>query len=67
MDWQPIETAPKDKWVLVFMPDEGNMGRTHAAKHRKVSNGHSWVIGHLFGSDLSKPTHWMPLPPNPSD
>jgi hypothetical protein len=66
MTWQPIETAPKDEWILVFMEDEDDyMGRIHAGRHNKVANGHLWVIGHHFASDLSKPTHWMPLPEPP--
>jgi hypothetical protein len=33
MDWQPIETAPKDKEVLLFFPpiDNPMRGRTHNA------------------------------------
>lgn len=63
--WQTIDTAPKDVWILVYMPGEDSMGAIHAARHSTIANGHLWFIGHHFGSDLSKPTHWMPLPAPP--
>lgn len=66
-EWQDISTAPKDEWVLLFMPAEDDgMGRIHAGKNRKVSNGHSWIAGHHFAYDLAPATHWMPLPEPPS-
>lgn len=64
-EWLPIETAPKDTEVLVFMPGEGRMGRIHRGIQAKISNGHIWMIGHHFAYDLSPPTHWMPLPDPP--
>lgn len=64
--WQDIETAPKDTWVLVYMPgDDGHMGRIHAARHNTIANGFLWVIGHHFVHDLHPPSHWQPLPAPP--
>lgn len=61
--WQPIETAPKDTWVLVYMPNEDDcMGRIHVAKNCTIANGTLWIIGHRFISDLSPPTCWTSLP-----
>jgi hypothetical protein len=62
MDWQPIETAPKDgRDVLGFWPDraEGHMAVAHYDQDRD-----------RFRSDTVEwrnPTHWMPLPAPPSD
>lgn len=58
--WQPIETAPKGGQFLVYLPDE----------HRKFQvmyrNGRmAAVIGGAFAFDMTKPTHWMPLPTPP--
>lgn len=70
MEWQPIETAPKDGrellvastaqfgglWVARFrLPLHGEpQNQTHYVKEWRDSNGR-W----------STPTHWMPLPPPP--
>ena len=60
----PIEEAPKDQRVLVFCPEESDYGYTAA-----------WVIGECVLDswegdsrldDGVKPTHWLPLPPDPT-
>ncbi len=59
MNWQPIETAPKDGTFLVYMPNERI--KVQAARfHPNVK-----VIGGVFAFELTKPTHWMPLPEPP--
>jgi hypothetical protein len=65
-EWRLIESAPKDEWIIVWMPTAGPEGRMHAACNRKIANGHSWVIGHQFGFDSESPTHWQPLPSPPA-
>ena len=69
MDWQPIETAPKDGTpVVVFAPT------TRAGTIR--TNMRTITVAYLDrfywwcsvdGKHSLKPTHWMPLPPPPSD
>lgn len=59
--WQPIETAPKDRWLLLAPP----LGPTQSGSAVGVwSNAHEcWydvTIGHVNG--LWKPTHWRYLP-----
>jgi hypothetical protein len=60
--WQPIEKAPKDGQFLVYLPNE----------HRQIqvmyrnSGSRFAVIGGAFAFDLTKPTHWMPLPEPPA-
>ena len=77
-DWKPIETAPKDGYILLFSPNapswDGNMevGRWFGNENR----GEWWSCGGPNGgleiSGTSAPghydgkfTHWMPLPAPP--
>jgi hypothetical protein len=60
MEWQPIESAQKDGTeVLVYVPRR--MGAIVAAAGNVT--GQQWWARNM--GDL-KPTHWMPLPPPPS-
>lgn len=59
-DWQPIETAPEHGQFLVYMPEEPRRKIQAAEWHPNVK-----VIGNHFAFDLTKPTHWMPLPDPP--
>jgi hypothetical protein len=80
MDWQPIETAPKDGTrVLVWGEPSGHEGED---EHRVVSawwgrlvagqqedeNGEGWRFcsfdGGYYG-EVYDATHWMPLPEPP--
>jgi hypothetical protein len=58
--WQPIETAPDSGVFLVYMPDERTKFQV-AKFHPNVR-----VIGNCFAFDITKPTHWMPLPEAPT-
>jgi len=62
MKWQPIETAPKDCFILLAWDGDVIIG---------YWDGNSWVpdecrdeYGNDYRTDLS-PTHWMPLPEAP--
>lgn len=56
MDWQPIESAPKDgTTVLVWSP-------THGA-FVAWNKGHGWHTEP--GVYVRRPTHWMPIPEPP--
>lgn len=60
MNWQPIETAPRDGTQILAFWISGNI-------YGAVSwdNGlRSWIELH---EDVYDPTHWMPLPPPPKD
>lgn len=69
MEWQPIETAPKNgKEVLVCRKfDSGSASYAVAS-----FNGDEWRdmgdIGWagMYGDDGNQPTHWMPLPEPPA-
>jgi hypothetical protein len=80
MTWQPIETAPKDGTpVLVFSPhapfsDPTNIIVAKFDTWRSDPNGeYSWwsycesVLADISGQIEPEPTHWMPLPPPPTE
>jgi hypothetical protein len=75
--WQPIETAPKDEWILVYQP----YGEGFTGGHCFVVK---WAYGNKFWYDKCSnileikslkehvttyhtctPTHWVPLPEPP--
>lgn len=73
--WRPIETAPKDGrtilvhfvqhgWMTVLWTDhDGDSNSPYAHWHvDDHKHGPYSVRGYLVGDD----THWMPLPPAPS-
>ena len=70
-EWQPIETAPKDKLVLLFF-DVPIFGKSI----NKIvigfldSRSEKWFIrlGEVMGvNELAMPTRWMPLPQPPTN
>lgn len=55
-EWQPIDTAPKDKtWVLVYSED-GYMDVAYSDGLSWNNEGYGPTGGQVW------PTHWMPLP-----
>lgn len=70
--WQPIETAPKDRTrIILYQPDGMWRGR---GRHRgaAITVGY-WhqpanpeAAGFWVGCGAFRPTHWMPLPPAPT-
>jgi hypothetical protein len=76
MEWQPIETAPKDKIVLLAHEYGGKRLVTQCAY--SFEKGFWWPIseyaaicenlapsGAVMTFMVINPTHWMPLPPPP--
>ena len=60
LQWQPIETAPKDGTeIIVYRPDAGVFGAFYSDE--------CWFCTYS-GEDFSlePPTHWMHLPPPPA-
>lgn len=58
--WQPVETAPKDEWVLV-----GPTNGMHICVAMNC-NVDGWITE--TRNDMPRiytPTHWMPLPEAP--
>lgn len=60
MQWQPIETAPLNTYVLV---GGGLCPRVHENMLREFLGQRCW--GGL--GDAQQPTHWMPLPKAPEN
>lgn len=72
MNWQPIETAPTNEVVLIFIPNTTNFDPgVHRAMKLDMGTGACWQTNSLHGgSDIDPfyaPTHWMPLPEPPKD
>jgi hypothetical protein len=61
MEWQPIETAPKDGQHIILALSEGWIGVGYYDDDPEFSSL-GWVV---FGSGQQQPTHWMPLPEPP--
>ncbi len=72
MDWQPIETAPRDGTeILLWAPDYSH--RAGIGAWCDVIGAWSADIGSMedgvavFEGDCDGPSHWMPLPAPPED
>lgn len=81
--WQPIETAPKDKLILlagdgVVMPGEWQEGSQDGPDYMGCDDGFvdcrydHFTPSRSFGAEKYRdagrqPTHWMPLPPPPKE
>jgi hypothetical protein len=76
MEWQPIETAPKDgTWVLCYglaHDEDASEPRIFTAVWTNWRNGKklknwwwqfAWFDGGYYGE--CEPTHWMPIPAPP--
>lgn len=74
MEWQPIETAPKDsKARLVWEPNDKNIFCVSWSEgYGDPADGDEPIPGwYIFGSAgwlyPIKATHWMPLPQPPKE
>ena len=65
--WQPIESAPKDRMVLVYCPWVHQVcpGTLFSGRSRTKAG---WKITFSITAEyriVGEPTHWMPLPEPP--
>lgn len=59
MEWEPIETAPREEFKDLILFNGGN-----------VCAGHYWegyFVDSMGDYIEPQPTHWMPLPKPPAD
>ena len=80
-EWKPIETAPKDQWILAYRPNGSHGGIEFKGGHCFVC---CWAYDDQFWYDKTSnslevakledvvvkyltcvPSHWMPLPASP--
>lgn len=69
-EWQPIETAPLDKTVLLYWTPVKPNQYAEACVIGQVSSyepGTWWNGQRMTYEDLDRITHWMPLPPGPRE
>jgi hypothetical protein len=70
MDWQPIETAPKDgRPILAYVSGTLSFGGTYETMTTVKWMGDGWSLcapGAHAISDEWDFTHWMPLPEPPT-
>lgn len=68
MEWQPIETAPKDGTHILLYSDQDVLeGYWCDGRKRFIETGYCFVGCGCCADSLTPPTHWMPLPPPPSN
>jgi hypothetical protein len=66
--WQPIETAPKDRSVLLWQPSRGvcrAIWTTCDSKWSVEQDDFSWGEDDEKVRIAESPTHWMDLPERP--
>ena len=68
MEWQPIETAPKDgRYIFIFLPTSlrDTAFPVNPRKAQWQTELDEWSVDGLLSSTAPQPTHWMPLPKPP--
>jgi hypothetical protein len=71
MQWQPIETAPRDG-TAVLLTDGFDVAVARWEDTGMRFQNLAWVVSRYIDGeynstvDFDDPTHWMPLPPKPS-
>lgn len=72
MDWNPnMDEAPRDQMILVWQADRVHFARWSDDRYiMKPSPYWAGTYETLWGkrsAKLNPPTHWMPLPPPPTE
>jgi hypothetical protein len=72
-EWKPIDTAPRDKEILIFVQNDygGNIfmarwDKDESAIRPKPRWTSSSPAYKAITAINGPPTHWMPLPPPPT-
>lgn len=64
MNWQPIETAPKDRSILVTEKTGMRIDQVRWGNWAN-SNTHNWIDNNFAANPNNAFTHWMELPKPP--
>lgn len=72
MNWQPIETAPKDGTVILvavflFGPDVSSAKWNGAYWDMRFMDDYVGPYDSQYEREFGLPAHWMPLPPPPEN
>lgn len=73
MEWKPIETAPKDGTFIILAGPSGYSStplRVEVARYYpeyRPRNPWQTHSNDAFTDGGDAPTHWMPLPPAPTE
>lgn len=59
--WQPIETAPRDKTRIALLRVDGNSRRYGTGWYMPLTGWQGWYSDNYH----EPPTHWFPLPEPP--
>lgn len=64
--WQPIETAPRDRTVILLWDDYDKVVVSGQWDVDEDDRGYWSAYGHYRMMACRKPTHWMPTPAGPT-
>ena len=62
-EWQPMETAPRDKTMVALIHVNGGFCRYGVGWYMPLQGWQGWHTGAADG--YLSPTHWAPLPEAP--
>jgi hypothetical protein len=62
--WQPIESAPADKDVLIYVPAWGPLIAQFNAEFSEWTSRMQCPVS--LSEEADRPSHWMPLPSPPN-
>lgn len=66
-DWQPIENAPSDgSWVLLYSDKWPIWSYPMVGWRHRAGDEWEFPAHPQWSSEMSWPTHWMPLPEPPA-
>lgn len=65
MSWQPIETAPVNQLVLIWIPNSTNVSGDKG--RYSLATLHAKLDPDMAAYSKSFPTHWQSLPEPPQD
>ena len=65
-EWQPIETAPRETWVLLGYQQQGDEmpNGLMVGVGMYCKSGKIWTMN-SYDNEKALPNHWMPLPAPP--